>query len=57
MQNNPLYKQVTIDYNRINALPSDGPLTVESIDFDESSADKLECDMRTPGVQVIRGTV
>lgn len=33
--NNPLYKDIQIDYSRISALPADGFLFVQTIDFHE----------------------
>ena len=33
--NNPLYKDIQIDYSRISALPADGFLSVETVDFHE----------------------
>ena len=34
-ENNPLYQCVTIDYSRVDSLPFDGVLSLETVNFDE----------------------
>ena len=34
VKNNPLYKEITIDFNRIKAIPVDGQILIQSVDFE-----------------------
>ena len=45
MQNNPLHRHVTIDHDRINVLPVNGYLPVDTINFeDEINVDNISGD-------------
>ena len=41
--NNPLYKNIQIDFSRLSALPADGFLPIETIDFHEEISTE-QCD-------------
>ena len=45
IQNNPLYKDIVIDESRLNALPVDGVLDVDSVDCENAEVDSIHTDL------------
>ena len=44
VKNNSLYKEITIDFNRIKAIPIDGQVLIQSVDFEDFDSNDIMPD-------------